>query len=78
MFTDTFSQPKKTVRTRNLSPFICREGYKHYDGVTDASDGIFKEFCCYGRTYLIRETRSCYHFEEKNPAYNDEAGILGF
>jgi hypothetical protein len=78
ILTDPFIQPKKTLPASNLTPFICREGCKHYDGVTDATDGIFKEFCCYGRSYLIKETRSCNHFEDKNPVCNDEDGILRF
>jgi len=76
--TDPFFQPKKNVHKSNLTPFICREGCKHYDGVTDARDAIFKEFCCYGRSYLIKGTRSCDHFEDKNPVYDDEDGILRF
>jgi hypothetical protein len=77
-FTDPFFQPKKTVNTSTPTPFICREGCKHYDGVKDATDGIFKEFCCHGRSYLIEETRSCDHFEDKNPVYDEEDGILRF
>ena len=57
---------------------MCKEGCKHYDGVTDAMDGIFKEFCCYGRSYLIKETRSCDHFIDTNPVYDEEDGILRF
>jgi hypothetical protein len=73
------SQPKKTVHKSNLTPLICRDGCKHYDGVKDAMDGIFKEFCCYERSYLIEETRSCDHFEDKDPVYDDEEdGILKF
>ena len=49
-----------------------------FAGVTDARDGIFKEFCCYGRSYLIKETRPCDHFEDKNPVYDEDAGILRF
>jgi hypothetical protein len=59
-------------------PSICGEGCKHYDGVTDAMDGIFKEFCCYGRSYLIKESISCNHFEDKNALYDEEDGILRF
>ncbi len=75
---DPFYQPKKTVHTSNLTPFICREGYKHYDGLTDVNDGIFKELCCYGRSYPIKESRPCNHFEDKNPVYDYEDGILRF
>ena len=73
-----YEKPKKTVHKSNLTPFICRDGCKHYDGVTDARDGIFKEFCCYGRSYVIKETRPCDHFEDKNPVYDYEDGILRF
>jgi len=46
--------------------------------LTFTTDGIFKEFCCYGRSYLIEGSRSCKHFEDKNPVYDDEDGILRF
>jgi len=75
---DPFSQPKNNVHKSYLTPFICREGCKHYDSVTDATDGIFKEFCCYGRSVRIKESRSCNHFEDKNPVYDEEDGILRF
>ena len=55
---------------------ICRDGRRHYDGVTDARDAMFKEFCCYGRSYPIEGTRSCGHLEDKNPVCDDEDGIL--
>jgi len=74
---DPFIQPKKNVPTSNLTLFICRAGCKHYDSVTDATDGIFKEFCCYGRSYLIKESRPCDHFEDKNPVCDGD-GILRF
>ena len=73
-----FYQPKKTVHKSNLTPFICRDGCKYYFGVTDARDGIFKEFCCRGRSYLIKESSSCNHFEDKNPLHDYEDGILRF
>jgi hypothetical protein len=76
LLTDPFFQPKKSVHKSNLTPFICREGCKHYDGVKDASDGIFKEFCCYGRSCKIKESSSCDHFEDKNPVWDEEDGIL--
>ena len=63
IITDPFIQPQKTVPTSNLTPDICRAGCKHYDGVTDATDGIFKEFCCYGHSYLIEGSRSYNHFD---------------
>lgn len=73
-----FYQPKKSVHTSNLTPFICRDGCKHYDGVKDEKGDIFTEFCCYGRSYLIKESSSRNHFEDKNPVYDDEDGILRF
>ena len=78
ILTDSFFPLQDTVPKNNLTPFICREGCKHYDGVTDAMDGIFKEFCCYGRSCLIKGSRSCDHFEDKNIVYDDEDGILRF
>jgi hypothetical protein len=78
ILTDSFFPLQNTVPKSDLTPFICREGCKHYDSVTDATTGIFKEFCCYGRSYLIKESRSCDHFEDKNPVFNDDDGILRF
>ena len=79
---DLFSDPSFPLQNihpeDNLTPFICRDGCKHYDGVIDARDGIFKEFCCYGRSYLIKESSSCDHFEDTNPVYDDDDGILRF
>jgi hypothetical protein len=76
--TDELVPPKKTVPASNLTPFIYRAGCKHYDGVIDVNDGIFKEYCCYERSYLIKESSSCNHFEDKNPVCDDEDGILRF
>jgi hypothetical protein len=73
---DSFIQPNNTVPESNLTPFICRSGCKHYDAVKDVNDGIFKEFCCYGRSYRIQDSRSCDQFEDKNPVYDDEDGML--
>jgi hypothetical protein len=78
LFSDPSFQLQNTPPENHLTPFICKAGCKHYDGVKDATSGIFKEFCCYGRSYLIEETRSCDHFEDKNTAYDDEDGILRF
>jgi hypothetical protein len=77
ILTDSFFPLQNTVPESNLTPFICREGCKHYDSVTDARDGIFKEFCCYGRSYLIKDSSSCAPFEDKNPVYDDD-GIFRF
>ena len=71
-------QQQKTVHESNLTPFICRDGCKHYDGVEDAKYGIVKEFCCYGRSCLIRESSSYSHSEDKNPVYDEDDGILRF
>jgi hypothetical protein len=76
LLTDPFPPSSKTVPQNNLTPFICRDGCKHYDGVKDATDGICKEFCCHGHSYLIEETRSCDNFEDNNPVGVDEDGIL--
>jgi hypothetical protein len=76
--TDPFFPIQKTLPVGEFRPFICREGCKHYDGVTDARDGIFKEFCCYGRSYLIKGSSSCDHFEEKDTVHDDQDGILRF
>jgi hypothetical protein len=78
LLTDDFAQPKTSAPESKLTPFICRRGCKHYDSVTDATDGIFKEYCCYGRSYLIKESSSCNHFEDKNPVCDDDDGILRF
>ena len=78
LLADTFVQPKNAAPESNLTPFICRRGCKHYDGVTDVNDGLFKEYCCYGRSPLIKESSSCNNFEDKNPVYDDEDGILRF
>ena len=67
---------EKTVPKSILTPDICRAGCKHYDGVKDVNDGIFKEFCCYGRSCKIKESSPCDHFEDKNPLYDEEDGIL--
>jgi hypothetical protein len=75
---DPFFTIQKTVHKSNITPFICREGCKHYDGVTDVNDGNFKEFCCYGRRCRIEGSRSCNHFEDKNQVYDEEDGILRF
>jgi hypothetical protein len=32
-------------KNATITPFICRKGCKHYDGVKDVNDGEFKEFC---------------------------------
>jgi hypothetical protein len=45
---------------------------------SDATEGIFKEFCCYGRSYLTEGSRSCNHFEDTNPVNDEEDGILRF
>jgi hypothetical protein len=76
LLTDPFFQAMKNVHTSDLTPFICMAGCKHYDSVTDATDGIFKEFCCYGRSFRIKDSRSFSHFEDKSPVYDDEDGIL--
>jgi hypothetical protein len=78
ILTDPFFPLQNTVPEDDLTPFICRGGCKHYDGIKDARDGIFKEFCCYERSCLIKGSRSCYYFEGKNPVYDDDDGILRF
>jgi hypothetical protein len=62
----------------NLTPLICRSGCKHYDGVTDVNNGLFKELCCYGRSYRLEESGPCDHFEDNNSLYDEEDGILRF
>jgi hypothetical protein len=66
------------ISKHTLTPFICRSGCKHYDGVTDVNDGMFKEFCCYRRSYRLEESHPCSHFENKNSVGDDEDGILMF
>jgi len=73
---NAYDQILADLSENNLTPFICRSGCKHYDGATDANDRIFKEFCCYGRSYRIEGSRPCDHFEDKNPVCYDEDGIL--
>ena len=63
VLTDSFFPLQNTVPTSHLTPFICKNGCKHYDGVKDAKDGMFKEFCCYGRSYLIKETIMRHSFQ---------------
>lgn len=46
------------------TPHPCRNGCKHYDGVTDVNDGQFKEYCCVTGK-IIDEGYSCQRFETK-------------
>lgn len=63
---------EETVPESDLTPFMCRAGCKHYDGVKNVGDGSLKEFCWYGRSHLIEGARPCDHFEDGNPVYDDK------
>jgi hypothetical protein len=78
ILSDSFFPLQNTVPTSNLTPLICRDGCKHYDSITDATDGIFKEFCCYGRSFRLEGSHTCDHYEDGDPVYGEEDGILRF
>ena len=57
----------------NKTPHACRNGCKHYDGVKDVNDGLFKEYCTI-TCKTIDEGYLCQRFERKGIALPE--GIL--
>ncbi|MGO9138150.1 MAG: CHC2 zinc finger domain-containing protein [Syntrophales bacterium] len=50
-----------------MTPNICREGCIFYDGINDARDDVFKEFCWYKSTGKpIQSNRYCNSYERKD------------
>jgi hypothetical protein len=49
----------------------------HYGGVR-CKNGIFKEYCCCGHSYLIQGSHPCHDFEDGTPVNDEEDGILRF
>jgi hypothetical protein len=60
---------------QSLTPYICRQGCKHYDGVQDVNDGTFKEYCCKGaKSVSITKNQVCNDFESGDPSLPE--GVL--
>jgi len=61
---------------KDLTPYICRQGCKHYDSTVDVNDGQFKEFCWNSGGKRIVEGYRCKKFAKNELALSDDILIF--
>jgi hypothetical protein len=67
-------------RTWLKTPFLPSKGRSKAVSILKrySRDPIVTEFRWYGGSNLIKESRYCDHFEDRNPVYDEEDSILRF
>jgi hypothetical protein len=61
---------------KDLTPYICRQGCKHYDSTVDVNDHQFKEFCWNSGGKRIVEGYRCKKFAKNELALSDDILIF--